>query len=177
MSLIIIIAIIWSASALIRSAREKRAREAAQRISYEQARIKREMREMKQRANEEVAARIALEREQLRQRREQEKLAKEQAKQAEQIAKQEERLLRIEQKLELAQRDEAHWEEEETRLYIELAGEKAVLEHCKSDPLMRGKVDACEKKVAKLTKDHYAAETKLIKARQARELCEMQKSA
>lgn len=67
MNLIIIIAIILGASALIRSAREKSAREKAQRMAYEQARIKREMREMKQRANEEVAARIALEREQMRQ--------------------------------------------------------------------------------------------------------------
>ena len=77
MTLIIIALAIWGVSALIRSAREKRAREQAQRMAYEQARIKREMREMKQRANEDVAARIALEREQMRQRREQEKERKE----------------------------------------------------------------------------------------------------
>lgn len=73
MSLILIIAIIWGASALIHSAREKRAKENAQRVASEQARIKREMREMKQRANAEVAARIALEREQMRLAKEQEK--------------------------------------------------------------------------------------------------------
>lgn len=105
MSLIIIIATIWGISALIRSAREKKAREKAQRIAYEQARINREMREMKQRANEEVAARIALEREQMRQRREQEKLAKEQAKQAEQIAKHEKRIADLESKVRKLDRD------------------------------------------------------------------------
>lgn len=89
MSLIIIIAIIWSASALIRSAREKRVAEKAQRIAYEQARIKREMREMKQRANEEVAARIALEREQMRQHREQERQAVQLAKHEETLRKHE----------------------------------------------------------------------------------------
>ena len=73
MTLILIIAIIWGASALIHSAREKRAKENAQRIAAEQARIKRGMREMKERANEEVAARIALEREQMRLAKEQEK--------------------------------------------------------------------------------------------------------
>lgn len=73
MTIILIIFCIWGASALIHSAREKRARENAQRIASEQARIKREMREMKQRANEEVAARISLEREQMRLAKEQEK--------------------------------------------------------------------------------------------------------
>ena len=73
MTIILIIFCIWGASALIRSAREKRAKENAQRIASEQARIKREMREMKQRANEEVAARISLEREQMRLAKEQEK--------------------------------------------------------------------------------------------------------
>lgn len=77
MTIILIIFCIWGASALIHSAREKRAKENAQRIAAEQARIKREMREMKQRANEEVAARIALEREQMRLAQEQEKERKE----------------------------------------------------------------------------------------------------
>lgn len=73
MSILLIIITIWGASALIHSAREKRAKENAQHIASEQARIKREMREMKQRANEEVAARIALEREQMLLAKEQEK--------------------------------------------------------------------------------------------------------
>ena len=98
MSLIIIIAVIWSASALIHSAREKRAREQAQRIANEQARIKREMREMKQRANEEVAARIALEREQMRQ-------AKEQERQAAQLEKHEKRLADLEFRMAQAESD------------------------------------------------------------------------
>lgn len=103
MTLILIIAIIWGASALIHSAREKRAKENAQRIASEQARINREMREMKQRANEEVAARIALEREQMRQAREQEKLAKEQEKQAAQLAKHEKRLADLEYRVSQAE--------------------------------------------------------------------------
>lgn len=123
MNLFIIIAIIWGASALIRSAREKRARANAQRIASEQARIKREMREMRQQANEEIAARIALEREQMKQRREQEKLTQEQEKQAKaqaaawekqrrederrdaQLAKHEERISTLEFKAKQAEAD------------------------------------------------------------------------
>lgn len=195
MNLFIIIAIAWSASALIRMVRDRRRQREAERRYAEQRKVEQMVREDRQRRAEETAARIALEAEQMRQRREQERLAREQEKQAKaqaaawerqrkederrdaQLAKHDERILRLEQKLELAQRDEAHWEEEENRLSCELAGEKAALDYCKSNPLMRGKMDACEKKIAKLTKDHYTAETKLIKARQARELCEMQMTA
>ena len=126
---------------------------------------------------ERVRQMVALEREQARQAKEQERLAKEQEKQAAILAKHEERLLRIEQKLELAQRDEEHWAEEEERLRCELAGETAALDYCKSNPLLRGKIEGYEKSVEKLAKAHYNAETKLIKARQARELCEKQMAA
>ena len=105
MTIILIIFCIWGASALIHSAREKRAKENAQRIASEQARIKREMREMKQQANEEVAARIALEREQMRQAKEQEKLAKEQEKQAAQLAKHELEIRNLKNRMKVCERD------------------------------------------------------------------------
>lgn len=199
MNLFIIIAIIWGASALIRSAREKRARANAQRIASEQARIKREMREMRQKAAEETAARLALEREQMKQRREQERLAKEQRdaeakaererekqmklwekqrkedeRRDAQLAKHEERLLRLEQKLELAQREEDHYSDEVSAIRIDMAGVEAYVEYMKSKGLMcKGK----EAELEKLNKKLFAAETKMIKARQTRELCEMQMSA
>ena len=88
MTYIIALFWIWAASALIRHIVDKRARARAereaqieaQRRATEQERLRRDLREMKQRADAEIAARIALDREQMRQRREQEKLFAEQAK-------------------------------------------------------------------------------------------------
>ena len=161
MSLIIIIAVIWSASALIHSAREKRAKENAQRIASEQARIKREMREMRQQANEEVAARIALEREQMRQRREQEKLAQEQAKQAEQLAKHEKRISDLEERMAVAEEEIEFQSQQIERL-------RAHIEHAETER------DACaygstnyykwDKKCLALEKQIHTAESKMAKA-------------
>ena len=154
MSLILIIAIIWGASALIHSAREKRAKENAQRIASEQARIKREMREMKQRANEEVAARIALEREQMR-------LAKEQEKQAEQIAKHEKRISDLEERMAVAEEEIEFQSQQIERL-------RAHIEHAETER------DACvygstnyykwDKKCLALEKQIHTAESKMAKA-------------
>ena len=148
MSLIIIATVIWGICKLI-SAAVKDAKERA-------------------RQNEKRIAKVE---------KEQTRIAKEQEKQAAILAKHEERLLRIEQKLELAKRDEEHWEHEEERLRCELAGEQAALNYCKNNPVLRSKIESYEKKVDKLSKAHYNAETKLIKARQARELCEKQMAA
>lgn len=119
-----------------------------------------------------------LEREQRRQARDaemervrQEKLWEEQK---EKNAKYEERLFKLEQKLELAARDEEHWSEEASAIRIDMAGLEGYINYCKAKGLLcKGK----EEELRKLNNKLYAAETKLIKARQARELCEMQMSA
>jgi len=192
MTLIIIIATIWGISALISHIKQAHLAREQQRQRAEQSRQRREYSEM-------VAAQIALEREQMRQRREQERLAKErrdaeakaererekqmklwekQRKEDErrdaQLAKHEERLLRLEQKLELAQREEDHYSDEASAIRIDMAGLEGYINYCKSKGLLcKGK----EEELRKLNDKLYAAETKLIKARQARELCEMQMSA
>lgn len=114
------------------------------------------------------------ERERVRQAAEIERIAKEQEKQAAQLAKHEERIFKLEQKLELAERDEEHWSGKVSAIRVDMAGLEAHVNYCESKGLLcKGKKDELKKKSDEL----YAAETKLIKARQARELCEMQMSA
>ena len=154
MTIILIIFCIWGASALIHSSREKRARENAQRIASEPARIKREMREMKQRANEEVAARIALEREQMR-------LAKEQEKQADVLAKHEKRISDLEERMAVAEEEIECQSQQIERL-------RAHIEHAETER------DACvygstnyykwDKKCLALEKQIHTAESKIAKA-------------
>ena len=181
MTLILIVFCIWIASALARASKEtkrqreidRQRREQAAR-SAELARMTAEWKQRQAEAKIETARLIALEREQMRQAKEQEKLAKEQERQAEVLRKHEERLLRLEQKLELAQRDEAHYSEEVTAITIDMSSVKAYVDYMKGRGLpCKGK----EAELEKLNKKLYAAETKLIKARQARELCEKQMSA
>ncbi len=156
MTLILIIFCIWGVSALARATKE----------AARQREIERQRKE-----KEQTARMIALEREQMRQAREQEKLAKEQEKQAEVLRRHEERLLRLEQKLELAQREEEHYSDEVTAITIDMSGVKAYVDYMKDRGLpCKGK----EAELEKLGRKLYAAETKLIKARQARELCEKQ---
>lgn len=174
MSLIIIIATIWGSSALIRSAREKRAREKAQRIASEQARIKREMREMKRRANEEVAARIALEREQMRQRREQERLSAEQAKQAEQIAKHEERIFKLEQRMATAESELAFNREQRDRLFKLLNIEERERDGAIPESATWQKH---QRKVISLENQIHTVQKRIDKAQADRLFCEKQMSA
>lgn len=201
MNLFIIIAIIWGASALIRSAREKRAREQAQRVASEQARIKREMREMRQQANEEIAARIALEREQMRQRREQEKQAEAQAaawdkqrredeRRDAQLAKHEERISTLEFKAKQAEADILneqsrldHYTEKLSALDDELKRLDSDIEYYQ----LANKVDAenkaraakakVEDKIFNFEEKVRACEKRMSKAQHTKELCEMQMSA
>ena len=132
------------------------------------------MRRQQAEAKEEAKRVAALEREQMRQAKEQARIAKEQERQAEQLAKHEERLLRLEQKLELAARDEEHWANEAQAIRIDMAGLEAHVEYYKAKGFpCKAKEDELKRKAKEL----YTAETKQIKARQARELCEMQMSA
>ena len=161
------------------------ARKARKREMARQARIAEEMRkdrEERQRVLEEQRQqREAMieyhrqlaehERELRRQAAEQARLEREQQKQAEQIAKQEIRLLALEQKMTLAERDEKHYSDEVTAITIDIRGIEAYIEYMKSKGLP---CKAKEAELEKLSKKLYAAETKVIKARQARELCERQ---
>ncbi len=190
MTIILIIFCIWGASALIHSAREKRAKENAQRIASEQARIKREMREMKQRANEEVAARIALEREQMRQAREQEKLAKEQAKQAEQIAKHEKRISDLETRMSQAEFDIQreienlnHYNEKLAELDEDLRHAQWEIEswqkqrHLANVTKAEAKADKIRDNIFSVENKVRMAEKRLDKAQRTKDFCEKQMSA
>lgn len=184
MSLILIIAIIWGASALVRAARANKQRKELERIKAEQQRQRTEQAEQRQQHNEEVRQRIEQQRELLRlakAEREQAEWNRKQEeinrKQAEHNRKTDERLLRIEQKLELAKRDEEHWSELFDQYDVDLAGEQAALGYMKSNPLLHGQIEKQQRIVDKLSKQRYDAETKLIKARQQRELAERQMEA
>lgn len=171
MTLIIIIAAIWGISSLISHARQERLAREQQRQREAQARLLREQRAQAQRQRE-------MEKEQKQMEREQaaawEKQRKEDAARDAKIAKHEERIFKLEQKLELAQREEEHQDEIVTAIRVDMAGLEAYVNYCKSKGLLcKGKEDELKKK----SKELYAAETKLIKARQARELCEKQMSA
>jgi chromosome segregation ATPase len=104
-SIILIIAIIWGASALARAAKETKAERERERLRREQAARSAELARMtaewKQRQAEakiETARLIAVEREQMR-------LAKEQEKQAAQLAKHEKRLADLEYRVSQAESD------------------------------------------------------------------------
>lgn len=174
MSLIIIIATIWGISALISHIKQARLAKEQMRQREAQARLLREQRAYAQAQREETARLIALEKARQAQEKMNEKFEREQARQAEQLAKHEERIFKLEQKLELAQREEEHQEEIVTAIRVDMAGLEAYVSYMKEKGLLcKGK----EEELRKLNDKLYAAETKLIKARQARELCEMQMSA
>lgn len=174
MSLIIIIATIWGISALISHIKQARLAEEQKRQREAQARLLREQRAYAQAQREETARLIALEKARQAQEKMNEKFEREQARQAEQLAKHEERIFKLEQKLELAQREEEHQEEIVTAIRVDMAGLEAYVSYMKEKGLLcKGK----EEELRKLNDKLYAAETKLIKARQARELCEMQMGA
>ena len=174
MSLIIIIATIWGISALISHIKQERLAEEQKRQREAQARLLREQRAYAQAQREETARLIALEKARQAQEKLNEKFEREQARQAAQLAKHEERIFKLEQKLELAQREEEHQEKIVTAIRVDMAGLEAYVSYMKEKGLLcKGK----EEELRKLNDKLYAAETKLIKARQARELCEMQMSA
>ena len=171
MSIILIIAIIWGASALARATKETKRKRAEQKRSEDLKRMTAEWKQRQAEAKIETARLIALEREAMRQREVERKQAEWNRKQEEINRKTEERLLRLEQKMELAKRDEEHYSEEVTAITIDMKAVKSYVDYMKGRGLpCKGK----EAELEKLNKKLYAAETKLIKARQARELCEKQ---
>ena len=152
-------------------ARQARIEAEMRRDREQRERIAREQKEQREAmiAYEKEMRRLHLE--QMREEKERQRLEAEQARQAAILARHEEQLFRIEQKLELAERDEKHYSDEVTAITIDIRGIEAYIEYMKSKGL------PCKTKEAeleKLSKKLYAAETKVIKARQARELCERQ---
>ena len=98
MSLILIIAIIWGASALVRASKEAKRKEAERKRSAELARMTAEWKQRQAEAKLETARLIAVEREQMRQ-------AKEQERQAAQLEKHEKRLADLEYRVSQAESD------------------------------------------------------------------------
>ena len=168
MSIILIIAIIWGASALVRASKEakrqreleKQRREAAAR-SAEMQRMREEWKQRMEESKLETARLIALEREQMRQAREQEKLAKEQEKQAAQLAKHEKRLADLEERMAVAEGEIEFQAQQIERL-------REHIEHAETER------DACvygssryyqwDKKCLALEKQIHTAESKMAKA-------------
>lgn len=168
MSIILIIAIIWCASALARATKEaarqkeidRQRREQAAR-SAELARMTAEWKQRQAEAKIETARLIALEREQMRQAREQEKLAKEQEKQAAQLAKHEKRLADLEERMAIAEGEIEFQSQQIERL-------REHIEHAETER------DACvygssryyqwDKKCLALEKQIHTAESKMAKA-------------
>lgn len=174
MSILLIVLFCWGLSALARAGKEAARERDRERQRKEQEQMRREMRERMAEAKLETTRLIALEREAMRQREVERKQAEWNRKQEEINRKTEERLLRLEQKMELAKRDEAHYSEEVTAITIDMKAVKGYVDYMKGRGLpCKGK----EAELEKLNKKLYAAETKLIKARQTRELCEKQMSA
>ena len=152
-------------------ARQARIEAEMRRDREQRERIAREQKEQREAmiAYEKEMRRLHLE--QMREEKERQRLEAEQARQASILARHEEQLFRIEQKLELAERDEKHYSDEVTAITIDMKGIEAYVGYMKSKGLP---CKAKEAELEKLSKKLYAAETKVIKARQARELCERQ---
>lgn len=176
MSLVIIIGIVWGAAALIRSWRQaqaEKARAAAQaRRDAEARRMREEMREAQQRAREETARLIAVEREQQRlrreqdrQRREQERQQREQERQAAILAKHEEQLVKLQQQVELAEREIAHYSPIVAELRAESERLSALVDYYQSKGLLCG---GYRDQLAKVNERLYQVEGKVIKAQFAK---------
>lgn len=181
MTLLLLIGIVWGASALARAAREaKRQREVERqraeqaKRSAELARMTAEWRQRQAEAKAETARLIALEREQMRIACEQERQAKEQARQAEQLARHEEQLLRLEQQISLAEREIAHYKPIVDQLRREAEGLAVKVEYFEG----RGLPCAGYKtQLERVNEKLYRMETKVIKAENTKQNAQRKLSA
>lgn len=105
MTIVLLIAIIWALSALLRYAERQRQQKEKEARKREEDRMRQEWRDAKLKVDLETKRLIALEREQMRQAKEQEKLAKEQEKQAAILEKHEKRIEALEYKVRKLDRD------------------------------------------------------------------------
>ena len=133
-----------------------------------------EWRMEQQKAREETARLIELEREQMRQAKEQEKLYKEQARQAEVLRKHDARIADLEDRMAQAESDIAHWSETVASLYalldIELAEQAGAMPGSKTDV-------KCQKRIITLNNQIHAAETRVNKAKSVKRKAESELSA
>ena len=176
MSIILIIAIIWIASAIARASKETKRKREIERQRREQAARSAELARMtaewKQRQAEakiETQRLIALEREAMRQREVERKQAEWNRKQEEINRKHDEQIAKLEFRLSTAESDIAHWNEQIAALYaildmeqLELAGtvngSKEQMKH--------------QKKIITLNNQIHAAENRLNKAKFEKSFCE-----
>ena len=171
MSLIIIAAVIWGICKLI-SAASAAAKERAKQAEAE--RIRRELREAQQRAKEEAARMVALEREQARQAKEQERQRKEQERQAAQLAKHEEMIRKLEMRMASAESELAFNREQRERLFKLLD-----IEERERDAAIEGSRtwQAHHKKVISLENQIHTVQKRIDKAHMDKAYCESKMSA
>jgi hypothetical protein len=171
MTLILIIAIIWGASALVRMSKERKRQEEAQRRAAEVERMRSEWREEQKRSAERTRAMIELQREQERQRKEQEKMEKEQEKQAEILRKHEERLMKLEQRMATAESELAFNREQRERLFSLLN-----IEELERDASIPGGKEwqKHQKKVISLENQIHTVQKRIDKAHMDKAYCEKQ---
>ena len=171
MSVIIIVGIIWGICKLI-SAASAAAKERAKQAEAE--RIRRELREAQQRAKEEAARMVALEREQARQAKEQERQRKEQERQAAQLAKHEEMIRKLEMRMATAERELAFNREQRDRLFLLLD-----IEERERDAAIEGSRtwQAHHKKVVSLENQIHTVQKRIDKAHMDKAYCESKMSA
>lgn len=171
MTLILIIAIFWGASALIRASKEakrkreleKQRREAAAR-SAELARMAAEWKQRQAEAKIEAARLAAVEREQMR-------LEKEQEKQAEVLRKHEERLMKLEQRMATAESEIAFNREQRERLFSLLD-----IEEMERDASIPGGKEwqKHQKKVISLENQIHTVQKRIDKAQMDKAFCKKQ---
>lgn len=161
MTIIVLIALFYGITILIRIQTQKKQRAEIDRVKAAQARADAEMQEQRRSAIAEELRIVELEQEQVRQRREQERLAKEQERQAEVLRRHEEEIAKLRHKLTSAESDIAHWSEQIGNLYalldIEQANQASALPGSKTDI-------KAQKSIITLTNKIHAAEQRLSKA-------------
>ena len=176
MTILVIGALVWIASALFRASKDAKRQREVDRIKREQAkrateaaRLREEWRRAQAEAKAEHSYLIALEREQMRLRREQERQAREQAKQAEQLARHEARIAKLENDITLAEREIAHYQPIVDELRREAEGLAFKVSYFEG----RGLPCAGYKtQLERVNEKLYRAETKVIKAQFAKQAAE-----
>ena len=166
MTVIAIIILLWSVSALVRRADNKRQQKTIDRINrearerqFEQARLREEWRTRQAEAKAEVARLAAVEREQMR-------LAKEQERQAEQLAKHEEQIAKLEHRMSVAEGEIDFQMEQIERLREHIEHAEIERDGCVFGSSNYFKWD---KKVMTLEKQIHTAEKKISDAQFAKE--------
>ena len=179
MSVLLLLGLLWGASALIRAYRERMREREFERVNREirqrkaeAERLREEWKRQQADAKAEAARLIALEREQMRIAREQERQAKEQTRQAEQIARHEEQIAMLEFRMTQAEADIAAESERIASLYAlmdiaqgeqaaSVPGSKADIRAQKQIISYQSAIHAAEKRKAKAEFTKQTAQQKL----------------